>query len=113
MAMKFVDVVDLVKREAKGDATAREQDWLYAPANRKVWKAALEAAIDDCLLQFDEWDVRLDRMRGEVRDGVITTQTYEKASEAYELWRKKAGRYRLGLEQKLLEITLEASESIS
>ena len=105
--MTFIEVVEMVKREAKGEATPQEKRWLSAPVNRKTWKAALQAAIDDCVLQFDEWDVRIDRLRGEVRDGLASRESYDKVSEGYEIWRKKAGRYRLGLEQRLLEISLE------
>jgi hypothetical protein len=107
LKVTFQEVVEMVKREAKGDALEHEKKWLYSPKNRKIWKAALQAAIDDCISQFEEWDVRLDRLREEVRDGLISQQAYETGSAAYELWRKKAGRYRLGLEQKLLEITLD------
>jgi hypothetical protein len=105
--LAFQEVVELVKREAKGEATDSEKRWLYSPSNRKTWKAGLSSAIEDCVLQFEEWDVRLERVRNEVIDGVVSKEGYERASEAYEAWRRKAGRYRLGLEQRLLEITLD------
>ena len=102
----FVEIVDLVKREAKGEISSDEQIWLSQPENLDQWKIGLEAAIDECLLQFDDWEDRLSRVRAEVKAGVLSQDAYERVMTDYELWRKKASRYRLGLEQKLLEISL-------
>lgn len=104
MKIPFTELVEIVKREVKGDATPTEVAWLTAPENRKAWKAGLEAAIDDCLLQFDDWEDRLERVREEVKAGVMSQAAYQGLHDSYEQWRKKAGRYRLGLEQKLLEV---------
>jgi hypothetical protein len=104
--LPFVDLVDLVKREAKGEISSDEQNWLLQPENIDQWKIGLEAAIDDCLLQFEDWEDRLARVRLEVKAGVLSQDAYERTMDNYEIWRKKASRYRLGLEQKLLEISL-------
>lgn len=104
--MQFVELVALVKRESKGEATSEELDFLNEPQNIHAWKTALEAAIEDCLVQFDDWEDRIDRVRKDVKAGLMSTDGYENFMASYEPWKKKASRYRLGLEQKLLEISL-------
>jgi len=106
----FADVIDIVKREVKGRASSAEIDWLHQPENIDHWKVGLEAAIEDLLLQFDEWEDRLARVRQEIKTGVLQSIVYEKVIEEFEIWRKKASRYRLGLEQKLLEVSLNDDE---
>ena len=100
-------VIELVKREVKGQATSHEIRWLKQPENLQRWIGALEIAIEDLLLQFDDWEDRLARAREEKREGILETQDYLTLLKVYEDWRKKASRYRLGLEQKLLEVSLK------
>jgi hypothetical protein len=100
-------VIELVKREVKGQATSDEIRWLKQPENLQRWIGALEIAIEDLLLQFDDWEDRLARAREEKREGILETQDYLTLLKVYEDWRKKASRYRLGLEQKLLEVSLK------
>ena len=102
----FNDIIDLVKREVKGQASREEIIWLKQPENTDLWVNGLEAAIEDLLLQFDDWEDRLTRIRQEIKADVLSTHDYLEATKQFEFWRKKASRYRLGLEQKLLEVSM-------
>ena len=100
------NLIDLVKREVKNQATSQEINCLKQPENVQKWIGGLELAIEDLLLQFDDWDDKLARARAEKKDGILDTKDYLVLLKVYEEWRKKASRYRLGLEQKLLEVSL-------
>lgn len=104
MQYEFVDVVALVKREAKSEATPDEVEWLHRPENVTVWKEALASAISDVCDQFALQKQRLDRLRDECNLGVVTIDFYRGEADRYEEWKKKASRYRLGLEHRLREV---------
>lgn len=103
--MNFIETVGIAKREAKGDVTPDEAAWLHNPANHPIWVQALKAAISDAVDQFDLQRERLDRARAEATAGLLSQEKYREVADAYEAWSKKANRYRLGLEQRLAEIT--------
>ena len=103
--MNFIDTVSIAKREAKGDATSEEIAWLHQPEHLSMWVQALKAAIADAVDQFDLQRERIERARNEATAGLITQERYHEVAEFYETWSKKANRYRLGLEQRLAEIT--------
>lgn len=103
--MKFIETIGLAKREAKGEATPEEVAWLADPANYRLWVQALRSAIADAVEQFDLQRERLERARNEVAAGILSQDAYRLVADAYDAWSKKANRYRLGLEQRLAEIT--------
>lgn len=107
--MKFIETVALAKREAKGEASPEEVAWLSDPANYRLWVQALRSAITDAVEQFDLQRERVERARAEVQAGITSNENYRVIADAYEAWSKKANRYRLGLEQRLAEVT--ASET--
>lgn len=103
--MDFLEVVEIAKREAKGQATSSEIDWLYRDENYSTWVQALRSAIQDVVEQMEYQNERLERARSEVQAGLMTPNAYLVISQNYEAWSKKAHRYRLGIEQRLMEIT--------
>lgn len=103
-AKDFTEVIALVKREAKSEASSEEVEWLNRPENLSMWKEALAAAIDDVCEQFAAHKEAVDRVRTDVVQGIATPQVYDAAVEQYEGWKKKASRYRLGLEHRLREV---------
>lgn len=110
--MDFIEVVEVAKREAKGEATQAETAWLHDPANYPSWVQALQTAIQDINQQIDYQRDRLDRGRREVEAGILSKDQYGRLSDSYEAWSKKANRYRLGLEQRLAEITVAHTSEV-
>jgi hypothetical protein len=111
--VKFLEVINLAKREAKGEATPEDQAWLSDPANFQSWCVALRSAITDATEQFEQQRERLDRARADVQAGILSTGDYQQISDHYEAWAKKANRYRLGLEQRLAEITTTQDSEVA
>lgn len=105
--MDFIEVVAAAKREAKGDATDQEIAWLRDPRNRSAWMLGLSSAIQDAADQFAQQRERLERVRADAEAGLISPDAYRAVSDSYEAWIKKASRYRLGLEQRLVEVSDE------
>lgn len=104
MQYQFADIVALVKREAKSETTQDETEWLNRPENLSMWKEALAAAIDDVCEQFAAQKEKVDRVAVDVQRGLATQEDYDLAVLDYDAWKKKASRYRLGLEHRLREI---------
>lgn len=102
--MEFIEVVAAAKREAKGDASATEIAWLHDPAHRSAWIQGLVAAIHDADAQFKQQRDRLDRARADAESNLLRSEVYRTLADEYDAWLKKASRYRLGLEQRLIEI---------
>lgn len=110
--MDFSELVEAVKREAKGDASREELFWFEDPRNRSTWSHALTAAIQDAGFQFRLQQDRLDRARGEVEAGLVSPDVYREISDRHDVWLKKASRYRLGLMQRRAEIQADVDRRI-
>jgi len=104
MRYEFVEVVAIVKREAKSEASPEEAEWLHRSENVTLWKEALAAAIADVCDQFAHQKERLDRVREDTAAQILPQASYDAALVEYEAWKKKASRYRLGLEHRLREV---------
>jgi len=102
MNSNFNDLVDLVKREAKGTITENEK--MFLNNNLRLWAEGLDAAIDDADDQFDLQKDKLDRVRADVSNRIRPAYDYDEALEFHEAWSKKASRYRIGLDQRSREV---------
>lgn len=102
--MNFTELVQAAKREAKGEASADELAALNNPENTTRWAEALRSAIDDAEHQFAQQQERLNRARADAAAGLMSTVAYAEHVDGYELWCKKASRYRIGLQQRLAEL---------
>lgn len=103
----FTEFVIAAKQEVKGEATPEQTQMLYAPENREMWLSALRAAISDAGDQFLQQTEKLDRMRKDAQIGMASQAQYKTFVDAYELWVKKANRYKLGLQDRVWELSAE------
>jgi len=110
--MSFIDVVTVAKREAKGDATQDEIEWLTRSENREIWARALRSAVHEAQEQIEIRREGVERARVEVAAGLLDQRGYRAIADEYDAWIKKAQRYRLGLEQRLAEVVSQTQAEI-
>ena len=99
-----MDILDIVKRECKGDATNEEVSWLRDPANHGVWLSGLFWAISDFESQLLYHKSAVDLAARDAELKIITKNEYLDVRDRFESWHKKALRYRSGLHERLAEV---------
>lgn len=99
-----MDILDIVKRECKGLATEEEVAWLSETSRKPHWCRALGEAISDFESQMLYHKTIVERAADDARVGIISRDDYVEASEKFELWNRKALRYRSGLITRLSEV---------
>lgn len=99
-----LDVLDMAKRECKGDATDDEIAWLQAPENRYAWCQALITALSDYDSQVMFHKSRLETLAHDAELGVAGRQEYLMEKDKFENWLRKSTRYRNGISQRLSEV---------
>lgn len=98
------DVLDIAKRECKGDATAEEIAWLYDEDNRLAWCHALITALSDSDSQMVFHKTRIDMMSKDAEIGIIDINDYQEEKIKFDEWLRKAQRYRNGISKRLSEV---------
>lgn len=99
-----MDILDIAKRECKGDATEEEIAWLSQPARRADWHRALREAIEEFESQMLYHKTRVERMADDAKVGILSRDIYTAESEKFENWHRKALRYRSGLVKRASDI---------
>ena len=97
----FETIVQIVKKQVKGAATPEETEYLQTQVGLPVWRGALVSAINDINEQFVMKKDSLDNLVKKYQVGLISKNEYNEESDKIEEWRKKATRYKMGLEDKL------------
>lgn len=98
------DVLDMAKRECKGDATADEVAWLFAEENRMAWCHALITALSDSDSQMLFHKTRIDMLAKDAELGLIDDDDYHDEKLKFDEWVRKAQRYRNGINKRLSEV---------
>lgn len=99
-----MDILDIVKRECKGDATDEEIAWLRDPKNHGAWLSALLWAISDFESQLLYHKTSVDLAARDAELKIINKNEYLETRDKFESWHKKALRYRSGLHERLAEV---------
>lgn len=99
-----MNILDIAKRECKGDATDAEVNWLTDPARRADWHRALREAIEEFESQMLYHKTRIERMADDAKVGILSKDIYTEESEKFESWHRKALRYRGGLIKRASEV---------
>jgi hypothetical protein len=99
-----LDVLDMAKRECKGDATEQEVQWLLQPENHYSWCQALITALSDFDSQVLFHKTRLQMLAHDAELGVTPREEYLMEKEKFEGWLRKSTRYRNGISQRLGEV---------
>lgn len=98
------DVLDMAKRECKGDASAEEIAWLFDEKNRLAWCHALITALSDSDSQMLFHKTRIDMLAKDAELGIIDIEDYQDEKEKFDEWIRKAQRYRNGINKRLSEV---------
>lgn len=98
------DVLDMAKRECKGQATDDEVAWLHDEGNRFAWCQALITALSDCDSQVLFHKTRIDMMSKDVELGIKDHNDYFDEKQKFDEWLRKSMRYRNGISQRLSEV---------
>jgi len=98
------DVLDMAKRECKGDATSEEIAWLHDKENRIAWCHALITALSDSDSQMVFHKTRIDMMARDVELGLKDHNDFEEEKLKFDEWLRKAQRYRNGINKRLSEV---------
>lgn len=100
----FDTIVEMAKREVKGTASPDEILYLKEHVGLTRWREALAAAIADISEQFADRKDRMDGLAKKFQLGLISKDQFHRQSDEIEEWRRKAGRYKIGLENRMHEI---------
>lgn len=99
-----MDILDIVKRECKGDATDEEVAWIMEPTRRAEWHRALREAIEEFESQMLYHKTRIERMADDAKVGILSRDIYTEESDKFEKWHRKALRYRSGLIKRASDV---------
>ena len=98
------NILDVAKRECKGDATAEEQEWLQKPENILAWCQALTTALSDAESSMQFHHNRISLLSQDAKYGDFALQNYIEEKEKFDAWQRKAQRYRNGINQRLSQV---------
>ena len=107
------DVLDMAKRECKGDATPEEVSWLYQEENRLAWCYALITALSDSDSQMLFHKTRIDMLSKDANLELFDINDYQDEKLKFDEWLRKAQRYRSGISQRLSEVKTILGETSS
>lgn len=105
------DVLDIAKRECKGDATDDEIAWLHDENNRLAWCHALITALSDSDSQMVFHKTRIDMIAKDVELGIADENDFVEEKIKFDEWLRKAQRYRNGINKRLSEVKTILSNS--
>lgn len=112
--LEFEAIVQIVKKHVKGTATAEERSYLEKEVGLGLWRGALVSAINDINEQFLGKKTASENLLKRYQVGLVSKSAYKDQSEMIDEWRKKATRYKMGLEDKLQEIkAIEREQNVS
>jgi len=98
------DVLDMAKRECKGDASPEEIAWLHDEENRIAWCHALITALSDSDSQMVFHKTRIEMMAKDVELGLKDHNDFDEEKLKFDEWLRKAQRYRNGINKRLSEV---------
>lgn len=100
----FDTIVEIVKREVKGAATPDEVMYLQSEVGLTQWREALASAISDISEQFVDKKERLESLGKQFQLGLISKDEFHEMADEINEWKRKASRYKIGLENRMHQI---------
>lgn len=98
------DILDVAKRECKGDATKEEVALLHTPEMLPQWINALIAALNELDSQMTYHRDRITMLAEDVKLDIIDQDEYKHEKERFDSWQRKALRYKAGIQRRLNEV---------
>jgi hypothetical protein len=98
------NILDIAKRECKGDATEEEQEWLQKPENLLAWCTALTTALSDHDSSAQFHHTRVTLLAQDAKLGGYAAEQYLEEKAKFDTWQRKSQRYRNGISNRLSQI---------
>jgi hypothetical protein len=98
------NIMDIAKRECKGDASTEEIEWLQLPQNRLAWCQSLLTALSDYDSSATYHRERVNMMAKDLQLGVVTHKDYLDEKDKFDNWYRKSQRYRNGISERLSQV---------
>jgi hypothetical protein len=105
------NIIEMVKRECKGETTPEENAWFQNPDNHYAWCKALSQAITEFELQLTYHKDKVTLMASDAKLGIISAQEYMFEKEKFDQWQRKGLRYRAGIHGRLTEVKALLAEN--
>ena len=80
------NIMDIAKRECKGDASTEEIEWLQKPENRLAWCQSLLTALSDYESSAMYHRERVNMMAQDVKLGVVSHKDYLEEKDKFDTW---------------------------
>ena len=99
-----MDILDIAKRECKGEATVGEVTWLSLPYMRVDWLSALITALNELESQMTYHRDRITMMTDDVKLKIVSTDEYKFEKDKFDAWQRRALRYKAGLQRRMNDV---------
>ena len=104
------DILEIAKRECKGEATNEEILWLQQPENLLGWCQSLLTALSDYESQAIYHRDRLAMLAEDAKVKLISLQEYKDEKDKFDMWYRKSQRYRNGISKRLNQVKILLAE---
>lgn len=104
------NILDIAKRECKGEATNEEILWLQQPENRLGWCQSLLTALSDYESQAIYHRDRLKMLAEDAKVNLVSLNEYKFEKDKFDNWYRKSQRYRNGISSRLNQIKILIGE---
>jgi hypothetical protein len=101
-----MDILDIAKRECKGEATQDEVAYLNKPEMLGQWVNALLIALNELDSQMTYHRDRVTMLADDVKMKLISTEQYRHEKEKFDSWQRKALRYKSGIQKRVSEVKM-------
>lgn len=100
----MIDILDIAKRECKGEATEEEVAWLNLPEVHSDWLNALITALNELDSQMTYHRDRVGMLANDVKLNIVSAEEYKFEKEKFDSWQRKALRYKAGLQKRINDV---------
>lgn len=105
------NILDIAKRECKGEATKEEVIWLQQPENLMSWLQSLLTALSDYESQTAYHRDRLKMLAEDAKMQLAPIAEYQIEKEKFDTWYRKSQRYRNGLSERVNQVKILLGET--
>lgn len=105
------NIVDIAKRECKGQATEEEIAFLNRPEMYPEWLNALSTALNQLDSQMTYHRDRVTMLANDVKLNIVSESEYRHEKDKFDSWQRKALRYKAGIQERMTEVRSMASTS--
>lgn len=105
------DIIEIAKRECKGQATDEEIAYLNRPEMHSEWLNALMTALNELDSQMTYHRDRVTMLANDVNLNIMSESEYKYEKEKFDSWQRKALRYKAGIQKRMTEVKTMAFSS--